>query len=57
MCDHCGKKRGHVGVAVEGEESGSVHRVWVPGAMGVAPDSGESQTAVVPVTLRDPLRV
>ena len=40
-----------------GKGTGSVHTVWVPGALHAAPHSGESPVVVVPVTLRDPVLV
>ena len=48
------KKRGRLGLRWGGE-TGRVDTVLVPGAMHVAPHSGESHIAVVPATLRDPL--
>ena len=58
VCDHCGKKkRGHLGVAVEGRRVEVSTEFGSPVPWDVAPDSGESQIGVVAVTLRGPLRV
>ena len=38
-----------------GRGTGSLHTLYIPGAMHVVPHSGESHITVVPVTLRDPL--